>query len=106
MKAEISKVEKEFREPFKYPKLYKPTNVIHVLCESSLAIITQEDKNNIKYSIWGLLPHNSNEDCSIIQRIRNTLTIHKNEVVSNKSYEDFFLNRRCLIVVTGFIHII
>ncbi len=84
MMAEISIIEKQFGVFFKYPKLYIPTKVIHGLYESSLAVITQEDKNSINFSIWGLLPHNSNEDWDVIQGIRNTLTIHKNEVMSNK----------------------
>ncbi|MFD0964744.1 SOS response-associated peptidase family protein [Pseudofulvibacter geojedonensis] len=87
---------------FVYPYLYKPKRKINGLKEQSICVITQENPNQIKQAIWGMLPNNYKGDWRKFQRVKFTLHVNKKEIKKNILYKEAFLQRRCLIIVTGF----
>lgn len=87
---------------FKYPFLYKPKRKINGLKEQTVSLITTENPALITQGIWGLLPENYSENWSKFQNIRNTLHINKLEIKRNILFKEALLNRRCLLIVTGF----
>nr|WP_297787274.1 SOS response-associated peptidase family protein [uncultured Allomuricauda sp.] len=95
-------IEKEFGIPFKYPNLYKPNPIINGFHEINLSVITMENKHEITYAIWGLMPQDFKEDWHIFQENTNTLNVQLEELENVAWMRDSFKKRRCLIIVTGF----
>ena len=100
--AETAEMEEEFGIPFRYPNLYRPNPVINGFHETNLSVVTMENKNEITFAIWGLMPHDFKEDWHIFQHNSNTLNVQMEELKSIAWMQDSFKQRRCLIIVTGF----
>ncbi|MCR9226178.1 MAG: SOS response-associated peptidase [Flavobacteriaceae bacterium] len=95
-------IEKEFGIPFRYPNLYTPSPLINGFHETNISVVTMEDKNEITFAIWGLMPQDFKEDWHIFQENANTLNVKMEELESVSWMRDSFKQRRCLIIVTGF----
>lgn len=87
---------------FRFPKIYKSKPVYTGLEEELLSIITQENRNEINYGIWGILPHNYNQDWQEFQNIKQTLTVVYNDIKFNEIIDCEGKSQRCVILVTGF----
>ncbi|MGO4920040.1 SOS response-associated peptidase [Maribacter spongiicola] len=98
----MKEIERDANALFKYPNLYTPQVVISGLTEVSIPIITMNEPSAINLAIWGLLPSSFNEDWELFQKLTNTLTIPSQNVHANIWYHDSFIQRRCIIPVTGF----
>ncbi|GAA4106948.1 SOS response-associated peptidase [Aquimarina addita] len=100
--ADRQSIEKELGVPFKYPKLYNSSLVVNGIQESTLSVVTLDNPTTISYAIWGLLPLNYKDEWVDFQNAYETLTIPKENLITNNIFKEPFLNRRCLIVLTGF----
>lgn len=100
--AEKETLERMTKAYFKYPNLYKAQNIIHGLKEVSIPIITMENKKELSFAIWGLLPEKHATDWSIFQDNFNTLNIHEAFLDAGLWYTETLVGKRCLIPVTGF----
>jgi len=100
--AKMREIERDVNALFKYPNLYSPQVVISGLTEVSIPIITMNEPEVINLAIWGLLPSNFNDDWELFQKLTNTLTLPAHKLESDIWYHDSFMNRRCIIPVTGF----
>ncbi|WAC03256.1 SOS response-associated peptidase family protein [Lacinutrix neustonica] len=100
--AELDRVENELNLHFKHPKIYETEKIINGFKENTVSIITSENPHIIDYGIWGILPMPFNDDWEAFQQVSNTLNINRADLQTNKWYKDAFLNRRCLIIITGF----
>tara|TARA_Y100000780_G_scaffold232547_1_gene265722 strand:+ start:145639 stop:146331 length:693 start_codon:yes stop_codon:yes gene_type:complete len=100
--AKMKEIERDVNALFKYPNLYTPQVVISGLTEVSIPIVTMDEPNTISLAIWGLLPSSFNEDWELFQKLNNTLNIPTHKMDTEIWYHDSFLNRRCIIPVTGF----
>ncbi|WP_299130650.1 SOS response-associated peptidase family protein [uncultured Winogradskyella sp.] len=100
--AERDTIEKEFNATFKFPKLHKNNPVINGLEESFISVITAEDPKSISYAIWGILPKQFEDDWEYYQNVQNTLNIESDKIEQEPLYNEALINRRCLIIVTGF----
>ncbi|WP_083194581.1 SOS response-associated peptidase family protein [Wenyingzhuangia fucanilytica] len=88
--------------PLKHPELYKKSYMITGKEETIVPIITQENKQEISFAIWGLLPENYDEDWLEFQNLVDTLTIKSDELKNNEFINKIKNINRCLILVTGF----
>lgn len=61
-----------------------------------------ENKNEITFAIWGLMPQDFKEDWHIFQDNANTLNVQLDELENVSWMKDSFKERRCVIIVTGF----
>ena len=95
-------IENEFEIPFRYPNLYTPNPLINGFHETNISVVTMENKNEITFAIWGLMPQDFKEDWQIFQDNANTLNVKMEELESVSWMRDSFTQRRCLIIVTGF----
>lgn len=100
--AKMKEIERDANALFKYPNLYTPQVVISGLTEVSIPIITMNEPSAINLAIWGLLPTSFNEDWELFQKLTNTLTIPSQNVHTDIWYHDSFIQKRCIIPVTGF----
>lgn len=100
--AKMHHIEDEFSAHFKYPNLYVPNPMINGLDESAISIITSEKKNEITFAIWGILPKYFDEQWSVFQNLQNTLNVDHDRLHDNPLYKEALLQRRCLILVSGF----
>ncbi|WP_299125749.1 SOS response-associated peptidase family protein [uncultured Winogradskyella sp.] len=95
-------IEEEFNVQFKYPKLHRNNPVINGLEESFISVITMEEPKSVSYAIWGILPKLYEDDWEHYQNIQNTLNIEYDKIDEEQLYSEALMNRRCLIIVTGF----
>ncbi len=95
-------IERTFGASFKFPKLHKETPVIDGLMESSVSLITMEDKQEVSLGIWGLLPETFKDDWQYFQDVQNTLNVDMKGIKEDQKYKGVLENRRCLVLVTGF----
>lgn len=100
--ASKTTITQELGLSLKYPALYKPRLKIDGNKEQTLSIVTIDNPNVIIPGIWGILPHNYSGSWKNFQKIKTTLHVSKEELFSNILYRDALMNRRCLIIVTGF----
>ena len=101
--AQKKTIEKELKATFEFSNLYKPTPLINGLKESNLPIITMDDSTVIKIGIWGLLPHDLEDNWQVYQNLTNTLNINIDQIdLKNPLYSNVFESRRCIVIVTGF----
>jgi len=100
--ASTSEIEKEFGIPFRYPNLYTPNPLINGFNETNISVVTMENKNEITFAIWGLMPQDFKEDWYIFQDNANTLNVQLDELENVSWMKDSFKERRCVIIVTGF----
>ncbi|NVN17474.1 hypothetical protein GUA46_03895 [Muricauda sp. HICW] len=100
--ASTSEIEKEFGIPFRYPNLYTPNPLINGFNETNISVVTMENKNEITFAIWGLMPQDFKEDWHIFQDNANTLNVQLDELENVSWMKDSFKERRCVIIVTGF----
>ncbi|TDT46217.1 putative SOS response-associated peptidase YedK [Maribacter spongiicola] len=100
--AKMKEIEQDANALFKYPNLYRPQVVISGLTEVSIPIITMNEPDAVNLAIWGLLPSSFNEDWELFQKLTNTLTIPSQNAHTNIWYHDSFIEKRCIIPVTGF----
>lgn len=101
---DVTAIENEFNIPFKFPRLYEPKAIINGLEESNLPTILCEDSSKIHYAIWGLLPDGYDDDWDSFQSVTNTLNINIDDKKLDRGiYAGSLEQRRCLIVVNGFI---
>jgi len=87
---------------FTYDYLYRPKRIIDGFYENSVALVTSATQDRIQFGIWGLLPQNYNDDWKLFQLQLNTLEISITQLKTSKWLFDIFLNRRCLILATGY----
>lgn len=95
-------IENTFKASFAFPKLYKKMPVIDGLAESTVSIISMDDKKEISLAIWGLLPDSYQDDWQYFQDIQNTLNLSKQSIYENSKYTKALNNKRCVVLVTGF----
>ncbi|VXB45425.1 putative SOS response-associated peptidase [Maribacter litoralis] len=100
--AKMKEIELHVNAMFKYPNLYTPQVVISGLTEVSIPIVTMDEPNAVSLAIWGLLPSSFNDDWELFQKLTNTLTIPTHKMDTDIWYHDSFLNRRCIVPITGF----
>lgn len=100
--ADREEIEKEFGMPFRYPNLYTPNVIINGFHETNLSVVTMENKNQITFAIWGLMPQDFKEDWQIFQDKANTLNVQMEELESVEWMRESLKKRRCLVIVTGF----
>ena len=100
--AEKSTIEDEFGLVFKYPKLYRPLQIINGLTEETLSIITMDNPTIISFGIWGILPEKFEGDWDEFQQINNTLVIDENLRSSDLWHTLSLDKRRCSVIVNGF----
>lgn len=101
--ASLNEIEDEFNAKFEFPNLYRPTSVINGLEESTLAIITAKNPDQIRFGIWGMLPQSLKENWKIFQNLTNTLNINADHLDLNDSlYMEALERRRCIVITTGF----
>lgn len=100
--ATVKQLEQFAGAKFLFPKIYKPNAVYTGLEEELLPIITQENKNDINYGIWGILPHNYKQDWQEFQNLKQTLTVVHNDIKYNSVINSDCSTKRCVILVTGF----
>ncbi|MDF0707331.1 SOS response-associated peptidase [Flagellimonas okinawensis] len=100
--ADREEIEKEFGIRFRYPNLYTPNPIINGFHETNLSVVTMENKNEITFAIWGLMPHDFKEDWHIFQDKANTLNAQMEDLENVAWMKDSLKERRCLIIVTGF----
>lgn len=95
-------LESSFGIKFRFPRLYTPSHVINGLQEELITVITQENPEIAHPSIWGILPEAYEDDWQYFQEVSNTLNMHIDEITSKEWCLKALLERRCLIMVTGF----
>ncbi|MBQ0733380.1 SOS response-associated peptidase [Aquimarina celericrescens] len=100
--AERELIERELGISYKFPRLYTPNSVIDGTEEATLSVITMHNPNHISYAIWGLLPTNYEGEWSDFQKVLDTLNICKDNLNTNGIFKEPYLERRCVIIVTGF----
>ncbi|WP_452598371.1 SOS response-associated peptidase [Pontimicrobium sp. MEBiC01747] len=100
--ANKTAIEKTFNASFKYPKLHKKSPVIDGLTESSVAIITMLNKQQISLAIWGILPETYQDDWQHFQNVQNTLNVSLDVIKEDEKYAKALMHRRCIVIVTGF----
>lgn len=100
--AEKELIEKELGVTYKYPKLYTTSSVIDGTEESTLSVVTSENPNQVSYAIWGILPTNYTDEWSEFQKAFSTLSVHRDDLNSNKIFQEPYRHRRCIIIITGF----
>lgn len=93
-------MEQEMNAMFTFPNIYTPQFIIDGTKESIIPIITPEAKQNIQFSIWGLLPKYLQTDWEHYQKKQNTLNIKVSELQSDL-YDNKTI-KRCLIPITGY----
>ncbi|MDW5290411.1 SOS response-associated peptidase family protein [Formosa sp. PL04] len=101
--ANRASVENSLCAKFKFPHIYKPKKIIDGTTESVLPILTSENKNQIQFAIWGMLPEYFKGDWKPYQNVQNTLNIKTGTL---KKHLEFYRNsqvKRCLIPITGYI---
>jgi putative SOS response-associated peptidase YedK len=100
--ADRQEIERESNALFKYPNLYTPQVLINGEEEVSCPIITMEERQELSWAIWGLLPSDYQEDWELFQNINNTLNINIDLLETDLWFTESLKNRRCVIPVTGF----
>tara|TARA_R110001606_G_scaffold7317_2_gene32508 strand:+ start:2600 stop:3301 length:702 start_codon:yes stop_codon:yes gene_type:complete len=100
--AQMKEIERDVNAMFKFPNLYTPQVVVSGLSESTIPVVTMDEPKAISLAIWGLLPTSYKDDWELFQRLTNTLTIPVRNSEIDIWYHDSFMNRRCIIPVTGF----
>ncbi|MHA7056936.1 SOS response-associated peptidase family protein [Aquimarina sp. M1] len=100
--AERELIENEVGIRYKFPQLHFPMQVIDGSEECTLSIITMEDPTFISYGIWGLLPEDYMDEWTDFQKVRNTLYVSRQDLNSDEIFQEPYLQRRCLIIATGF----
>lgn len=95
-------LEKEFNRLVKYPHLYKKQVLINGLEETSIPIITMEEKQYIVPAIWGILPEHYSGDWYQFQNAFCSLNLNIDSLNNPSWFANALLQRRCLIPVTGF----
>ncbi len=100
--AKRGKIEEEFGIPFKYPKIYRPQQVINGLDEVTIPLVLKENPDVIRQGIWGILPENYREDWYHFQNSFNTLNLRYDSIKENNWLRHSLLNRRCLIIANGY----
>lgn len=100
--ADLDRIEEEFGLRFRYPKLYTPNPLINGTEETNLSVVTMQDKNEITFAIWGLMPQEFREDWDIFQKHANTLNVQLQDLENVEWMKESFNQRRCLIIVSGF----
>jgi putative SOS response-associated peptidase YedK len=97
-----NQIEKDLNLRFKYPNLYSPNLIINGLTEASISIVTMQNREEINFAIWGLLPENYKEDWSTFQEASNTLNLNLDQIKSMDWMKSALEYRRSLILVSGF----
>lgn len=97
--ASVDEMKSLFDVTFKYPDIYLKRPLINGLNEELLPIITDKNIHEIDFGIWGILPEDYKEDWGVFQKTMNTLNLSLSDLDSS---DRFSLNRRCIIIVTGF----
>ena len=100
--AEKELIEKELGVTYKYPKLYTIHSVIDGSEESTLSVVTSENPDQISYAIWGILPTSFTDEWSEFQKAFSTLSVHRDDLNSNRIFQEPYRHRRCIIIITGF----
>ncbi len=95
-------LEDTFNAFFTFPKLYRKMPVIDGLAESTVPVICLEEKQEISFAIWGLLPDSYQDDWQYFQDIHNTLNLNKETICEDEKYRSALNNKRCVVLVTGF----
>ncbi|CDF80410.1 conserved hypothetical protein (DUF159) [Formosa agariphila KMM 3901] len=96
-------IENTLAATFKFPHIYKPKQMIDGTSESVLPILTSEDRNQLKFAIWGMLPDHFEGDWKPYQYEHNTLNIRKETIIKHLEFKRNSNLKRCLIPITGFI---
>ncbi len=100
--AKREEIEQEFGCTYLYPNLYTPESIIDGTEESTISVITSENPDFISFAIWGMLPDQYEDEWRDFQNALDTLNATKEMVESSPVFGPAFLNRRCLIIVTGY----
>lgn len=100
--AGSSLLEKELGRFFKYPYLHRKQVLINGSEETTIPIITMEEKQYIVPAIWGILPEEYSEDWHIFQNVLSSLSVNFDSLDNASWFAKALLSRRCLIPVTGY----
>lgn len=100
--AERQEMERESNALFKYPNIYNPRILINGLEEVSCPIITMQERQELSWAIWGMLPADFQEDWELFQDMFNTLNLNINMLETDLWFTGSMQSNRCLIPVTGF----
>lgn len=100
--AERFVIERGLGRDFRFPKLYQSHTVINGSEETLLPVITIDRPDIIDFAIWGMLPSDYKDEWADFQNILETLTVPKEEILTSSFYKQPLLERRCLVVITGF----
>ena len=98
--SKSNSIEKAFNATFKFPHLHLPNPIINGLNEEILPLITSDNRNEIAFGIWGILPEDYNDDWENYQKIQNTLNTTLADVSNHNM--TIFNPKKCVIAVSGF----
>jgi putative SOS response-associated peptidase YedK len=81
----------------------EPIIIAKAFANDSLPIITQQNRNGIQLSTWGLLPHWASGDDAIKKLRTQTINARSETVFEKPSFKDVIHTQRCMILCDGFI---
>lgn len=84
--------------------LFEEQYIVNGFDHPRMPIITDSNPDELSHCQWGFMPSkvNSLEDAKAFLNNYNTLNAKAEEVSNSKLYADSFLNRRCLVLCSGF----
>ncbi|TYB72546.1 hypothetical protein ES676_11305 [Bizionia saleffrena] len=86
-------LENTFKRYFLFPNIYRAHKTIDGAKETTILIITLQQSDVISQGIWGILPHNYENDWKMFQKALNTLSVKSKDVESQSHYEEAFFIR-------------
>ncbi len=112
----IEQIEDRFEANFEWEELYEPYYHFNGFERKYLYIITQENRNLIQPSYWGILPNNIdlnyrekylsgrkylNEETNYYVNGKNTLNAQSKNLYTSRLWSQSIYKNRCLIIADG-----
>lgn len=94
-------IENKYNRSFIFPDIYEAKPIINGLEECLVPIITSQEKANIRFAIWGMLPHDYKGDWQDYQNSHNTLNMPIGGELTNYTLQ-LSQTKKCVIIVSGF----
>lgn len=98
-----AEIEKETKRQFRYPMEYEPYFYQSAFNHGNLYIIPQKEPKLIRPAMWGLVPKWAMKgDISDFLKKNYTNNARSESIFDKKSFKDFPVTNRCLILANGF----
>ena len=100
--ATLKEIESYLDLQYQFKHLYKPQIVINGMEESTVSVVTSQQRTIIQFGIWGILPQGYNKEWRQFQKFENTLITNFASLEQSHWLYDALKFRRCLVIITGY----